>query len=163
MTTYTYISSITLILAMTMLTVCAYTDMRDRKVLNIITFPMMAIGLILSSFVSLELLFLRFLCLLLFFLFGMMRIMGMGDLKLLMALTALRGIYETTYTMFFAALLLIIYCAMERPKETALVMKDTAMFLAVRRKIKTRSETRYPFAVFIAIAYPIGYFLCNGF
>ena len=150
-----------LIIALFMLSISAYTDYTHRLVLNKLTFPCMGIGLLICIFVSPFDAGVRLIWIILFFFFGMLKIMGLGDLKLCMALIALRGIMETSYTLLFGALFLFLYCLMTEPKTTALVLKDTAAFFLSGKSIQKRSDKTYPFALFLALGYPIAYYICG--
>ena len=67
-------------------------DAKYRRVPNYITFPAMVIGLLLAGFPFTKESYIRLFALLIIFLLGQNRLMGMGDLKMIMAVAALRGI-----------------------------------------------------------------------
>lgn len=161
MTYQIVLTQMSLMIALSMLSISAYTDYTRRLVLNKLTFPCMGIGLLMCAFVSPFDAGVRLIWMILFFFFGMLKIMGLGDLKLCMALIALRGIMETSYTLLFGVLLLFLYCLMTEPKTTVLVLKDTAMFFFSGKSIQKRSNKTYPFALFLALGYPIAYYICE--
>ena len=72
----------------------AITDLKYRKVYNFITFPSMLLGLILAGFPFAGESYYRLLWMVVLLIIGTFRVMGMGDLKLCMAIVALRGAEE---------------------------------------------------------------------
>ena len=81
--------------------------------------------------------------------------MGMGDLKLCMAITALRGIEEASLMLLWGSISLLVYCFITDRKNTLYMIKDTFNFFAYNTKIIKRSDKQYPFAVFLFIGYVI--------
>lgn len=149
-------------LVLTILLISACTDMSDRRVPNAVTFGGMATGLILVALNSPKEAGIRFLCLIFLFFFGTLRLMGMGDLKLCMAVTALRGMQEGSLTLLFGALLMIVYCLLTDSKNTALTLKDTVVFFTTGNPIPKRSDRLYPFAAFLALGYPMAWIAVNS-
>ena len=155
------INQISLMLTLTVLLISACTDVRDRKVPNEVTFAGMATGLILAAAVSPKEAGIRFLCLIFLFFFGMLRLMGMGDLKLCMAVTALRGPEEASLTLLFGAFMLLVYCLFTDAKNTVLMMKDTVALFTTGTPIPKRSDRLYPLAAFLALGYPAAWIATN--
>ena len=155
------IQTASLLTVLTIIPLSVYFDLRERRIPNFLTFPFILIGLVFSFYISKEEFIVRLLTLIIFFLFGSMRLLGMGDLKLLMAIIALRGPFEGIYTLLCAALLMIWYCMMERPADTVISLKNTFLYFAVRKPITVEDGKAYPFALFIAVGYPMGYILSN--
>lgn len=86
----------------------------------------------------------------------------MGDLKLLMAVCALRGPMEASATLFIGSILLIFYSFMTEPAATKQTMKDTVRFLAFGLNIPKWSDTMFPLGLFMAAAYPAAVIATGG-
>lgn len=141
------------IITVIILLIAVYTDVRYRKIPNIIVFPSMAIGLLLCGFPFRWESYYRLIWVFFFFFLGSFRLMGMGDLKLCMAITILRGIEESSLMLFFGSISLLVYCFITERNNTLLMLKDTYYFFAYNTKIIKRSDKQYPFAVFLSIGY----------
>lgn len=139
-------------------------DIKDRIIPNVLTLPMIPIGLFLSGFPltweSIE----RFVWVIVFFLIGYIRIMGMGDLKLIMAVICLRGIQETSAMFFVGTLLLFVYCLATETETTIRSFKDLYYMFFYHTGMIQRSSKKYPFAAFLAVGYflvvLVRWFLC---
>lgn len=144
---------ISFILTICILSVSAVTDLFYRKVYNCFTFPAMLIGILLCGFpFSFESYF-RLFWMILFFFIGSFGIMGMGDLKLIMAVIALRGIEEATTMFIMGTFLLLGYCFITRKNETIQMLKDTAFSISTHSPILKRTNLSYPFATFLSAGY----------
>jgi len=92
------------------LVISAYTDLRERKIFNVVTFPAMLIGLILNFIISgwdgllnsLLALGIGFVVFFIFYIFGGM---GGGDVKLMGAIGAIKG-----FPFIIDAMFLSIFC-----------------------------------------------------
>lgn len=144
------------IVTVAMLIIAAMTDYKKRIVPNRLTFSCMVAGLALCflTFHWREGVF-RFGFMILLFFVGRLKIIGLGDMKLLMALAALQGAEVSAFTFVAAAILMIIYCLKTEPTLTKMTFIDTFNFFMHKIKLPHRSEEKYPFAVFIAFGYPI--------
>lgn len=152
----------TLVSALAVLVISAITDMKTRKVPNVVTFPAMILGIVLTATMNGSDMLFRIVWLVFLFFFGTLGLMGMGDLKLLMALVALRGMGETSLTLLFGSLLLIAYCLVTETTAMTETLKDTGRFLTIGTGIRKLSDSEYPFAPFFAIAYPIAWFVAGN-
>lgn len=146
-------TKLSFIITITILVISAYTDLRYRKVLNIITFPSMALGLFLCRFPFTGESLYRLLWMLIFFALGYFRMMGLGDLKLIMAVTALRGIEESSGMLLAGILLMLVYCFFTDQKNTLLMLKDTYSTIFYHTPIIKRSNKEYPLAAFLFLGY----------
>lgn len=87
-----------------------------------------------------------------FILFGMLRIMGMGDLKLWMFLSTYVGFMDSCVIMVAAAILLILYGWLKNKKETTLIFRHLLISFKTKRKPQVIEQTSYAFAPFILTA-----------
>lgn len=142
-----------LIIAYFLLSVSAYLDIRYRKVPNVLTFPSICIGLFLCGFPFSKESYIRIAWCVLLFLLGSFRLMGMGDLKLCMAVLALRGMTEMTCMLAGGIILIFLYVSAVRNREIRRVMMQIYRKLIYRIPISSKSEETYPFALFLCLSY----------
>lgn len=147
------------IITIIILAISAYTDLKYRKVLNVITFPSMALGLFLCKFPFTCESISRIVWMLIFFALGYFRMMGLGDLKLIMAVTALRGIEESSGMLLAGILLLFVYCFFTDRKNTVLMLKDTCSTIFYHTPVIKRSDKEYPLAAFLAVGYAVTFLI----
>lgn len=143
---------LSLAVTLAVLAAASCTDMHSYKIPNKVTFPAMAAGLLLCGFPFSARAYIRIAWMCLFFVIGSFRIMGMGDLKLCMAVTALRGIEETWPMMLAGSLILFLYCLFLDPEEAKRGLRDLYCMLKYRVR-PARTRRAYPFAVFLALGY----------
>ncbi len=137
----------------------AYSDVKERKIPNKLTFPIMGIGLLLSGFPFRTEAYIRIAGWLVLYMVGRVRLMGMGDLKLCMAVLCMRGIHDT-WVMFVSGLLLITcYCFITDRQNTIYAFKNAYNIFFNHGKLVVQSTKRYPFAVFLAIGYLCTFFI----
>lgn len=154
--------NITVILALAVLQICAVTDALSYRIPNALTFPSMLIGLALSFATNPgEGLFRLSLGLVLFYL-GRLRIMGMGDLKLWLAVLFLRGGYESSLMMVIAALFMFVICLLTDTDGALSLIKRLLSPLFKNAPETQNPSTVYPFGVFMAAAYPIALIINTG-
>ena len=152
-------NKITLIFTIIILLISFITDIKTRKIYNIITFPSIITGLIISAVFHDGLLLYRIIWLFAFYFIGTLGMMGMGDLKLIMSIIALRGIGEAAYSLLFGSLLLLIYCLITNHKVMIETLKDTLHYIVLHTPMPKRSDTKYPLASFIALGYGVYWLL----
>lgn len=99
---------ISLSLSLVILIISAITDTKKGKIYNKVTMPAIAIGIILSFIVSLKTGLIAILSLIALFFLGMTKLFGMGDLKLLMALSSLLGIISSAIIFILSCLVFAI-------------------------------------------------------
>lgn len=156
------IDILTLAVATIAMAVAATTDYRTRKVPNALTFPCMAAGLAMTAAWSPKEAGIRALWALGVAFTSVFGMMGMGDVKLIMAVVALRGASEAIWCVFFGAAAMIAYCfATDRGNMTA-TLKDTFAFVTVGTPLPRRSDVAYPFATFMAVGYPLAWFVARA-
>lgn len=145
--------TISFIITLIILLISAITDYTSYRVYNIITFPSMLAGLLLCRFPFSASSCIRLAWMVVFFLIGQLHLMGMGDLKLCMAVIALRGIEEAAWMLLSGAILLFLYCFITDRSNTVLMLKDTCNTLFYHTPVIKRTDKKYPFAVFLALGY----------
>lgn len=150
---------VTLALTTILLLLASINDILYYKVPNKITFPAMIIGLLLCGFPFTVKSYYRLTWLFIFFFIGMFRIMGMGDLKLCMAVLCLRGPMETAIMMFVGSVLLFIYCLLSDKEETLDFLKSLLNNFLYHTGVLKLSNNVYPFALFLALGYSMNIFL----
>lgn len=141
------------LLAAGMLLVSCYTDVKYRKVFNKITFPCMVLGLMLAGFPTTIESYARIGWLFVFFILGSTGLMGMGDLKLSMAILCLRGIEETFQMLITGIFLNLLFCFITDPRTTIAAIKSVLDMFLFRTKLIRYSKKDYPFAVSLTIGY----------
>lgn len=139
--------------------VAAVTDVLYLTVPNLITFPVMIAGLLLCGFPVTRESYIRLAWMFVFFVIGYFRIMGMGDLKLCMAVISLRGIGETWRMLLAAAVLMLLFCIVTDTHDTIINLKLTVKSFIYNTKFKCFSAALYPFAMFLALGYTINIIL----
>ena len=139
---------------------CVYTDVKEKKIKNYITFPLMSIGLIYNTYTSgfsgalfsLKGILLSFaLTLPLFFVKGF----GMGDVKLFMAIGSVKGtvfsLGTIIYSFFASAILVLLF----RPRKFLKAIKNIynmAVSFLYRNPYKISKDDSaliIPYAVYI--------------
>ena len=132
------------------LLISSYTDLTRRKVYNKVTYPAIIAGLILCSVTSIRHLPERMLSLAVWFFMGALHLMGMGDLKLLMAVCAIWGFRTSLYSLLSGCLLLAAYSTVMDPKEMKEAVINVGNFLFYHTPVPTKDRKAYPFAVFLS-------------
>lgn len=147
-----FIDKLTLLCSFVALAVAAYFDIKSFRIPNKLTFPVMTVGLILSVFLSPAETLRRAAAIILLFFFGMLHLMGMGDLKLCMAITALRGWQEMLYMILGACVSMLLYCVLKNPKKSFYEIK-AAFICMFWRMPPIGGGQQYPFSVFLLVGY----------
>ena len=150
--------NLTLCLVIILLIAGAAMDLQYFRVPNILTFPAMAAGLFLCGLQHQGAVMERLLWFVIFFMFGMTGIMGMGDLKLCMAVLSIRGLKETGVMMLGATVFMSIYCIFSNRKDAEAGLKESVC--AILHGVRPSSVTgyEYPFAFFLAMGYGLNFF-----
>lgn len=147
-----------------------YTDFKERKIKNYVTFPLMLLGLIFNLiadgwegvFFSVKgMLLIGFAGLILAVLGGM----GMGDVKLFMAIGAFFGAPFALDTFAFSSLLFILSFILLRPKRIFRAFRNIYRAILVSKTLKAKpsisekeSAFVFPYAIFISIGFVISVF-----
>ncbi len=144
------IETIRLVMTIILLAGASYTDMRCRKVRNVLTLPIIACGLVLCMLSPQKDLAYRILAIVALSLLGTLHLMGMGDLKMLMAAASLNGMYFALMSLFCGTGLMLVWCAMTDFQSLRLAVINVKNFFLYGTPIPTQGKTRYPFAVFLS-------------
>ena len=86
----------------------AIIDQKTSKIPNWLTFPFIAVGLILTGIFNIAFLPQCLLTIIGLFLFGMLGLIGLGDIKLLMVVASTCGALYTILVLVFASIILFI-------------------------------------------------------
>ena len=76
--------------------------------------------------------------------------MGMGDLKLLIAVCAIWGFRTSLFSLLFGCLFLAAYSTVMDPKEMKEAVINVGNFLFYHTPVPTKDRKAYPFAVFLS-------------
>lgn len=147
------ISYISYFLTLAVVGASACFDAKYRRVPNYITFPAMVIGLLLAGFPFTKESYIRLFALLIIFLLGQTRLMGMGDLKMIMAVAAWRGYREAWWMFLLGVLIMTAFCFLTEPRQTAEAFHNVFRLFKYRTGTLERNGKEYPFAVFLALGY----------
>lgn len=134
----------------------AVFDIKTRKIPNKLTFPAIIVGMFLTlvfrplSYTIVIVSILGFL-----FFFGMTDFIGLGDIKLLMAVIAVGGWEMGTWAFLLAILLLFFYACIENPIETYIYIEKMFARLKFKRRAVNKESTRYVFAPFLLLGVTI--------
>jgi Flp pilus assembly protein protease CpaA len=97
------------IFAIIILFVCSVIDYKTRRVPNKLTFPLIAIGIILSIIIDSSSFFLSCCASLIFLLMGFLPCIGMGDIKLLVGLSWYFNPYLVMISLAVASILVVAH------------------------------------------------------
>lgn len=136
-----HISYLLLLLVLAIASAC---DIKTRKIPNGLILTGLVTGVLFSPVGILTKLF----GVLFLFFFGMLHLMGMGDIKLWMVILLYLGFANSCFVVATAALLLILYAIWKKPSIT----KDISVFFQYflyTKKIGSIEEDGFPFAPFL--------------
>ena len=125
-----------------LLCIVTITDIKDKKIPNVIVFPGMAAGLFLS-FTDAKSTLWRLAGMGVIFFIGMLGAAGLGDIKLWMMIVAFIGFPNSLWCIGIAAMLMLIYGLIFKRKDTLKELKN---------KQEEKKQNIYPFAPFILIS-----------
>lgn len=92
------------------LIIASVFDIKAGRIPNLLTFPFMGIGLILTHIFMSQFILIQVIGMLAIFLLGILKIMGMGDIKLLMVITAfIHPIYLLYVLLISSTLFVAVY------------------------------------------------------
>lgn len=132
----------------------AVTDLYSRRIPNWITLPAIGTGLILTAIVDCKTLFGILIAIAVIFFAGMFGVMGGGDLKLIMAVTALCGVMPALFSVGIASAAVITVSAIQNPKETFSAVKNGLRCVVGKAKISEQGR-RIPFAPYLLFGFAI--------
>ena len=152
----------TVIVSIAVTTVGAYTDYRWKRILNVITLPAMLFGVAYGFLVGgigrgIE----RVVLMAIMYGIGALGLLGMGDLKLLMAIGTLNGTMCMLYAVAISSLILLFHQLLRDRRATMLDIKAGIYSLLSRRfdnKLGTGRKVR--FAPYVLIGLIGGVLIC---
>ena len=100
----------------------------------------------------------HFLVLLFIFVFGYFRLMGMGDIKLWMAVSMYFSFRGTLLIMLLSAVLLIIY-ALATEKDAMKTIRLSVSDIALNKRLLVFHQKKYAFAPFLAVSTVVFYII----
>lgn len=140
-------TSITII----MLIIATVIDRKTRKIPNWLTFPCIIGGTVISFFSSVNCGITAIISLIVLFILGMTGFLGIGDLKLIMAVTALQGPIAGFISLVIAACLLVYTHVIKQ--------KNVVNMKRLIDKDLVCEGIKVPFAQYILLGYAIFFFL----
>lgn len=142
------------IVTLSILAIASGFDVITRKIPNWITFPAMLLGIGYSIYAR-EAIIAKIALVLFFFMFGALRYMGMGDIKLIMTLILLENPFLACLSVVVAAILAVITaeCIKQGNTRNGLFVLNAAMIS--KTLPKAREGARIPFAPCLLIGYLI--------
>ena len=144
---------IRLALTAVLLFLAVRTDIKSRKVLNKHTLPAALAGLVLCFIGSWKEALVRILIIAAEIFSSVFGLMGMGDLKLLIALTAIWGFYPVLVSLLVACLVMGLYALVTNTSEFRLALINIKNHFLYRTPLPVEGKTKYPFAVFICAGF----------
>ncbi len=145
------------IISITLLILATITDIKYKKIPNIITLMGMCVGVIyqiISSIIlhSYNSLIINLISIIALFFIGMTGILGLGDIKLLIALTALNGIMPAVMTAGFGSLYVIVVSLITKTREATEELKTGIQTLLFKLPIYQNGKS-VPFAPYMLAGY----------
>ena len=136
--------------ALVTLILATILDIRHRRIPNIITLPAILFGLVLTSVFQMKAMPLIVIALVLLFFFGALHLMGQGDIKLIMALTTICGLFDALISAGIAAILIVGIQVLLHPSETASDAKNAlGALLSMDFKRINKEGRTVPFAPYL--------------
>lgn len=130
----------------------AIFDYKTTKIPNKFIFPVIILSLIFSLiFYPLISTGTSVLFVLLLFLYGMTGWMGLGDIKLLMALTFIGSWKMSLFTLVLSSIYLMIFGFLANPTETGFYMRKMLNRFRLKKEPLYKKSTKYKFAPFILL------------
>lgn len=155
---------ITVAISLVIAALAAIWDIRTGKIPNFLTFPSMLFGTIYACAMGTETGLERILLLVVLFVIGSSNIFGMGDLKLIMAIGALNGIFCIGITVAFAAFMVIIMDVIRNRQKAWIDIKAGYRSLSELKFDKRYgTERSVKFAPYLFVGLVIGVILCRFF
>ena len=135
------------------LAVTSATDLRLRRIPNAVTLPAIASGLILTTVCKENMLFVVAVIVGLFFV-GTLGIFGSGDLKLMMAITALCGVVPMLMCVGIASAGVLAIELLRSPRQALQTVREGVGLLAGRTKPNAQGR-RIPFAPYLLFGFTL--------
>lgn len=155
-------SVISIVMLLSLLLIASCYDKKTMKIPNWISLTGIITGICLCT--SINQVGYRFIAIVFIFFFGMLGLMGMGDLKLWMMISTLIGFTESCFIVAGAALMLLIHQLIRDRKRASQTICLSITSFIYNRKIIEFEQTVYPFApylMFSCILYCV-YYVSKG-
>ena len=147
-------------LSLALLFIAFLFDIQTEKIPNYITLPACFIGIILSGvFTPQEFPVKALFFIILLFVGIFMPVMGVGDIKLLMALLFLSGVFETFICLLIASIIMLIAFCIRKPADTIRDIKDAFSAIITFRVGKISTGQKAPFAGYLAVGFYLEFIL----
>lgn len=151
-------------LLIVMIGICAAMfDCKTMKIPNAISFSLMGFGIVWNVLFNKEDWWINFIAFMIIFLFGSLRLMGLGDIKMLMAFSLIAGWYCTLFTILFSCVLFIVVQFVFNFKNTLFVINSTLFYMKSKNikeiKESTSDSDKKPFFIYILLGYIISFVL----
>lgn len=128
----------------------AVFDIKTNKIPNKLTFPMIIVGLVLSLiFAPIKETIISSVIVVALFFLGMTNLIGLGDIKLLMAVTMIGGWKMGVFSFIIATIYLCICAYIINPIETGFYITKTIKRLHFQKQKFNKNSTKYTFAPFM--------------
>lgn len=137
-----------------MLLIATCCDLRTRRIPNALTLPAVVIGMVITGLYDGKAAFAAAAVILGIFFVGMTGILGGGDLKLLMALTAFCGVFPMLIATGAASVLILITEGIRWPKETWSAIKSGLCFFTGKTTGEKQGR-RVPFAPYLLCGFAV--------
>lgn len=141
----------TVLCGLTLVT-AAVTDVSNRRIPNLLTLPAIVLGLFLNLFQPTF--FHLLLAIAVLFLVGMLGVLGGGDLKLLMSVTAFMGVMPMLWSVGIASVSILLLELIRYPKQTVHAVKTGLGVLIGKGKPKEQGR-RVPFAPYLLFGFTV--------
>ena len=137
------------IAAVTCLAAAAF-DIKKGIIPNKLTFTVIIVGLIMDiCLFAWKELIISFIVIVALFFIGMLDIIGLGDIKLIMAVTAVGGAKMSGAAFLIGILALCVYGVFFNPYETAIYCQDMKKRLRFKKVKLYKKSTKYAFAPYM--------------
>ena len=141
---------VTSILLIGILGIATFYDLREHRIPNLLVAYGVLFGFLSSqSFIDL---FWKTIAFIFLYFFGMLRLMGLGDLKLWIVISSFVGFKDSCWIMVVAAILLILYGWIRNRTETEIIFRHLLISLESHNRPELIDQTAYAFAPFVLAA-----------
>lgn len=131
----------------------AVIDNKTQKIPNFITLPFILVGVALTFLFNNSFLVNCIVAIILLLFLASYNMMGMGDVKLLMVIASVRGVYITGATLGVAVIFLLVFRLCVSYSETRQALVNGLKMLAYKSLWKPADSKKIAFAVYIMLGY----------
>ena len=146
------LTTIATVLCGMVLAASAVTDAAYRKIPNLITLPAIAVGLVMTAIGDWGAFFISLAAICVVFLVGASGIFGSGDLKLIMAVTALCGVLPMLWSVGIASCAVLLVEVIRSPKQAFATIRDGLQLMFRGGQADTQGR-RIPFAPYLLFGF----------